>query len=210
MNVFKNGLATGLLIQFAIGPVFFFLMNLTLQKTVWDGLIGVLAVTLADYFYIALALLGIGALLKKENIKKVFGVIGPVVLIIFGIIIIKGIFAEHTSHNSIINSKNLASSFISAFVLTILSPMTIVFWTGIFATKTMEYNYKKHELVIFGLSTGLATVLFLGCSVILIFLAKEAVTVPLLAVQTLNFIVGCLLLGYGGIRLKAVLPIWQN
>ena len=32
MKIFQNGLLTGLFLQLAIGPVFFFIINLTLQK----------------------------------------------------------------------------------------------------------------------------------------------------------------------------------
>ena len=70
MKIFKNGLMTGLVLQLAIGPVFFFIVNLTLQRTIFDGLAGALAVTLGDYFYITLSILGIGKLLERQQIKK--------------------------------------------------------------------------------------------------------------------------------------------
>jgi len=33
MKIFYNGLLTGLALQLAVGPVFFYIVNLTLQKT---------------------------------------------------------------------------------------------------------------------------------------------------------------------------------
>lgn len=80
MKEFKNGLLIGLTLQLAIGPVFFFIVNLALQKTIFDGFAGVLAVTSVDYLYITLAVLGIGSLLKNKKFKKVFGIISSVVL----------------------------------------------------------------------------------------------------------------------------------
>jgi hypothetical protein len=80
--------------------------------------------------------------------------------------------------------------------------MTIVFFTSIFTAKALEYNYTKKELLIFGFGTGLATFLFMGISVILFSLLKESV--PTLLIQILNIAVGCLLIGYGGIRLLKV------
>lgn len=207
MKIFKNGLLTGLILQLAIGPVFFYLINLTLQRTVWDGLVGVVAVTIVDYLYIFLAIFGIGKLIEKENIKKVLSVIGPIVLMVFGAIMIKGIFNNMTLAATTIASKDLISSFISTFLLTVLSPMTIFFWTGIFATKTLEYNYNKNELLLFGLSTGSATLLFMSFSVITMFLIKEVITIPLMVVQIMNFVVGCLLILYGGIRLKSSIAV---
>jgi len=202
-NPIVNGLSTGIILQLAIGPVFFFIMNLVLQKTIFDGLVGTLAVTIVDYLYITLAILGIGKLLEKKKFKKLFGIISSIVLFIFGAIIIKGIINGGLSNTIDINSINLFSSFISVFVLTISSPMTIVFFTSLFTTKAMEYNYTKKELIKFGFGTGLATLLFMGASVIIFFLIKE--TIPIFLIQILNLIVGCLLVVYGGIRFIKVL-----
>ena len=77
--------------------------------------------------------------------------------------------------------------------------MTIVFFTSLFTTKAVEYNYTKKELYVFGFGAGLATFLLMGTSVLLFSLVKG--TVPVLLIQFLNIVVGCLLIGYGGIRL---------
>lgn len=203
MKVFKNGLLTGLVLQLAIGPVFFFIVNLTIQKTVFDGAAAVIGVTLADYIYIFLAILGIGKLLEHKKIKKVFGIISSIILILFGLMIIKGATQVNIATNITINLMNVFSSFISVFFLTISSPLTIVMWTSLFATKTIEYNYTKKELFIFGFSTGLVTFIFMGSTVILFSLIKG--TIPVFLIQALNLIVGCLLIGYGGLRLKKII-----
>ncbi|MFA5994171.1 MAG: LysE family transporter [Parcubacteria group bacterium] len=203
MKIFKNGLITGLLLQLAIGPVFFFIVNLTLQKTILDGFVAVLAVTLVDYIYVTLAILGVGKLLEKKKIKKIFGMISSVVLMIFGVIIIRGAMGNDISISVATDSKNLLSSFASVFFLTISSPMTIVFFASIFTAKAVEYNYKKRELFVFGFATGLATFIFMGLSVLILSLVKEGV--PILLIRFLNVLVGCLLIGYGGVRLRAVL-----
>lgn len=203
MKIFKNGLITGLLLQLAIGPVFFFIVNIVLQKTILDGFAAVLAVTLVDYFYITLAILGIGKLLKKKKIKNIFGIISSIVLIIFGIITIKGIIGSSISTNVVSDSKNFLTSFTSVFFLTIFNPITIIFFTSLFAAKAIEYNYTKKELFIFGFATGLATFIFMSSAVLLFSLIKG--NVPVLLIQFLNILVGCLLIGYGGIRLRKIL-----
>jgi len=202
MKIFKNGLLTGLILQFAVGPVFFFIANLALQKTLYDGLAGVTAVTLVDYLYITLAVFGVGKLLEKRKIKKMFGIISSIILILFGIIMLKSAADINiSSHFAVYTYQtDILLSFISVFFLTISSPMTIVFWTGLFATKAIEYNYSKRELLIFGLAAGLATPIFMGASAISLFLLKESV--PSILIQILNLTVGCLLVLYGGIRLK--------
>lgn len=208
MKIFKNGLITGLILQLAIGPVFFFIINLTLQRTIFDGLIGALAVALGDFSYITLSTLGVGKLLESKRIKKTFGVISSIVLVIFGIaMLLKGL-QTIGELSSIANITNLFTSFTSVFFLTISSPLTIVLFTSIFTAKALEYNYSKNELFIFGLGTGFATLLFMGISVILFSLIKSSV--PILLIQILNLIVGCLLIGYGGIRFVKVLKVFTK
>jgi len=203
MKIFRNGLSTGLLLQLAIGPVFFFIVNLTIQKTVLDGFVAVLAVTIVDYFYITLAILGVGKLLENKKIKKIFGFISSVVLVIFGWIIFKGAIGSGISTSINTTSSNLLSSFTSVFVLTISSPLTIVFFTSLFATKAVELNYTKQELLIFGLSTGSATFIFLGASVILFSIIGGVI--PAMLIKLLNIFVGLVLIGYGIIRLIKVM-----
>jgi arginine exporter protein ArgO len=89
---FIDGLLTGLLLQIAIGPVFFFIFNLVLQKSILDGLVGVLAVTIADYLYIFFAIFGVGKLLENKNIKKILGFVSSIMLFLFGIYILFSIF----------------------------------------------------------------------------------------------------------------------
>ena len=203
MRVFANGLLTGLILQTAIGPVFFFIINLALQRSIYDGIVAVIAVTIVDFLYISLAILGVGKLLEKKKIKKIFGIISSVVLIIFGIVTIKSITGGSLPGTSDIQSANLFASFTATFFLAISNPMVIVWNTSLLTAKAVENNYTKRELLVFGLSVGLATLLFMGISMILFLLIKK--TVPILLIQALNIIVGSLLILYGGVRLTKVL-----
>jgi len=195
----KNGLATGMMLQLAIGPVFFFIINLVLQKSLSDGLAGVAAVTLVDYFYIGLAIMGVAKLLENRKIKKIFGVVSSLVLIVFGGLMIGGSLAGVPAAVVGTEVSNPWSSFGAVFLLTISSPMTIIFFTSLFTAKALEYNYTKNQLIWFGLGAGLATFLFMGSSVLIFSLIKTVV--PQELVVFLNMLVGGVLIVYGGIRL---------
>jgi len=196
ISILLNGFLTGLILQIAIGPVFFFILNISLQKTVIDGLFAVIAVTIVDYIFIALAVLGVGKILEKPKIKFGLGVASSVVLILFGIIMILTI-KQNNFDNISIESSHI-SSFISAFLLTVSSPLTIVFWTGLFSTRAIEKGYTKKQLLFFGIAAGLATFVFLGSSVTLLSIIRASI--PLGLVKILNSAVGLLLIIYGMIR----------
>ncbi|PIE34844.1 hypothetical protein CSA56_06585 [candidate division KSB3 bacterium] len=204
VRVFISGLSTGLVLQLAIGPVFFFILNISLQRTLLDGFCSVLAVSLVDYFYILLAIIGVGKLLEKKTVQKKLAIISSVVLMMFGMVMlgsVGNILAETTVQAH--RTSNYWSSFLSALLLTISSPLTIVFWTGLFAAKAVEYGYTKKQLVIFGIAAGLATVLFLGASVTI--LSALQASVPVTLVRLLNVLVGILLILYGAVRLFKVI-----
>ncbi|BDU50703.1 LysE family translocator [Haliovirga abyssi] len=198
-KIFFKGLTTGLLLQMAIGPVFVFIAKISLQNGATTALSAVIAVTIVDYIYIILAIMGVGKILEEEKTKRIVGFISSVILIIFGLLmIVKGIsFMPKNIQVEIINS-GLKQSFILAFILTISNPLTIVFWTSIFTAKMIEYSMGKKELIVFGIASGLATFLFLGLCVIILSFMKTMI--PEKVIQILNILVGLLLIVYGIIR----------
>lgn len=201
VRIFIKGLSTGFLLQIAIGPVFFFILNLSLQRTVNDGLLAVLAVTLVDYLYIALAILGVGKLLEDGKRKKHLAIVSSLVLVLFGILMLHSGGGAVSGAGAIVQEQSdYTESFLAAFFLTISSPLTIVFWTSLFAAKAIENSYTKGQLIVFGLAAGLATVLFLGSAVV--GLSWFRASIPLGLIRGLNILVGLLLIAYGAVRLR--------
>lgn len=199
ISIVLSGFLTGLVLQIAVGPVFFFILNISLQKTVIDGWFAVLAVTIVDYFYITLAVLGIGKLLETPKMKRGLAIASSIVLMFFGILMIAAIQPDHIDHipNTGFES-NYISSFLATFLLTLSSPLTIVFWTGLFASKAIEKGYATRQLSIFGMAAGSATFVFLGISVTLFSFIRASIPVAVLTVS--NIAVGTLLIFYGMIR----------
>lgn len=187
---------TGLLLQLAVGPVFFYIMGITIDSNYLNGLAAIIAVTLADYIYIVLSLVGLGRLLQKGRIRTAFGLVGSVVLVLFGLMVLyKGLaFIDATDQTGVINWTPL-NSFTSAFILTISSPLTIVFWSSVFSAKAIEMDYKRKELIIFGFGTGLSTLFFMSSTMAVLSLLKS--DIPTLAIQILNCLVGLVLIYYG-------------
>lgn len=208
IRVFLHGFSTGLFLQLAVGPVFFLVLQITLQRTPLDGFCSVAAVTMVDYFYIFLAVAGAGKLIDKSGAVPVFRLIGVGVLLIFGIIMLVSAMSMTSESVFLQGAPDYRSSFLSAFFLTITSPLTIVFWSGLFAAKAVEQGYTKHMLAIFALSAGFATFFFLGGSVLIISIFK--VSIPFQVVKVLNISVGVVVLLYGARRALVVSGSWKQ
>lgn len=196
MKPLLDGMLTGLFLQLALGPVFFYILGITIDSNYMNSLSAVLAVTLADYIYIVLSLIGIGKLIQKDKMKAIFGFTGSAILILFGLMILyKGVmFIDNAGRVESI-AWTPANSFTSCFILTISSPMTIIFWSSIFSARAIERNYQKQQLVIFGIGTGASTFFFLSSTMLILSLLKS--NIPNTVVQMLNCVVGLLLIYYG-------------
>lgn len=121
MNSIIHGFSTGMILQLAIGPVFLFLITGSIQDH-RAGLAGVLAVTMVDYAYIGLALLGLGKILNSPRRKLHFSLFGSLVILLFSIFaglatpvfLSLGVF---TSHLLIPESIGPTLNFIVGFIL---------------------------------------------------------------------------------------------
>jgi len=195
-----SGLVTGLFLQLAVGPVFLYILGITLTGTFSAGLGGILGVTLADFLYISLSLAGVGRLLKTPGRQRLLGLAGSAVLILFGFLTLRACLApgagEPGSAGGVVLSPG--QGFFRALVLTLSSPLTIVFWSGVFSARAAEKNYRRRQLVWFGLGAGSATFLFLTAAMGIAALAGRSL--PDAAVRILNGLVGTALIVYGVIR----------
>ena len=198
-----KGFLTGLVLQLAIGPVFIYVINTALQYGPATGIVAVIAVTMADYLYIILAIAGAGNLLRTNSIKNILSLLSALVLVTFGLLIIrKGIGFDITCNDALPVGVNAMSIFTSAFVLTVSNPLTIVFWTGMFTSGTIEHSSVKKDLPVFGLSAGLATPVFLSSCVIVLSFVKTMLPLPVF--RYLNMMAGFIIILYGISRITGI------
>ncbi len=209
MKTFIDGLSTGFFLQLALGPVFFLILNITLNTGLLNGVAATLGVTLIDFVYISLSFLGIGKLLEKKSARFLLGIISSIVLILFGIVMVySGMFTETAAPKSSILTDSKWTCFFAGILLTVSSPLTIVFWSSVFTAKAIDRNYSRGALALFGLGAGSATPLFLVCSMSLVSIFHKHI--PEAAVRILNLGVGFLLIVYGILRFGKTLRQRKN
>ena len=107
-----------------------------------------MAATLMDTIFVLLAIFGIGSLLEKPGIKFILKYFGMIILIYFGLGIILAAFGINIIPvlRSSAPSSMLTNAFITTFILTASSPLSILFWSGVFATKvSCELKLKLNQ-----------------------------------------------------------------
>ena len=136
MKVIFNGFKFGLLLQIAVGPVCFFILQLATVNGFLVAFTGVIAVFLLDALFVLGAIKGIAALLESKKMQAFLKYFGFIVLTIFGLNMILSQF--NISFLPVLNTQNISGShnaFIKTAIITISNPLTIIFWAGVFSAK---------------------------------------------------------------------------
>lgn len=194
--MFFKGFRFGMLLQLAVGPVALFIFQVAALSGVQAAYTGVMGAVVVDGIFIVAAIIGIAAIIEKRQAAFILKVFGALILIVFGLSTLLGIFGF-----SFIPSLNLAQSadtgtvFQRAVLITASSPLTILFWAGVFSAKVAEEKMARNEIYIFGIGALLSTIFFL--SVVVIFGNFSGKFLPDFAISLMNAIVGLLLIFFG-------------
>lgn len=190
--IFK-GFKFGMILQLAIGPVCLFIFKIGGNKGFIDAEIGVLGVAVADAFYIFLAITGVTSFLDQERIKHALKLLGALIVGLFGLQTIIGIFGwGGIPKFNLLNGIELENSFLEGSVLTASNPLTILFWAGVFSTKVAEEKLRRKEVYLFGLGSVLSTLFFL--TIIAAIGSMTGYFLPFEIISILNLIVGVVLI----------------
>lgn len=188
-----EGLKFGMILQFAIGPVCMYIFSLGSNEGLFSAENAVFAVTIVDFIFVLLAILGISSFIKNENVKNYFKIMGALIVGYFGLNIILGAFDINIIPNiNLFGVKKYESAFVDGFLLTASNPLTIIFWTGVFSTKIAEGKMKSADVYFFGIGAVIATLLFLSTIAIIGSITKNII--PVFAVKVLNILIGLILL----------------
>lgn len=194
MKKYLSGLRFGMLLQLAVGPMCLMVFNTAKDSGLLNALALVLAIALVDAFYITLAGFGVSKVLKNKKVSIIFKFVGAIVLVLFGLNIILGVFDIHIIPG--LNVKPSTSSlFLQGLILTLSSPMTIVFWGSILTSKIVEEKFKTKELIAFSIGLVSSTLIFLSfVAVVGTFISSF---IPEIVSKVLNIIVGLFIIFFG-------------
>src|SRR5687768_6873391 len=84
MESILNGVISGVVLAFLIGPVFFTILQTSIERGFWSGFFVAIGVSLSDAFYISLCYLGISQLFDTGNFREYLAYFGGGVLLMMG------------------------------------------------------------------------------------------------------------------------------
>lgn len=160
MLIVFNGIKLGIVLAFLVGPVFFTIMQTSIERGFWNGARVALGVSVSDTLYVAICYFGLFQFLNDTTVRTNMAYIGGAILILFGLyhLIIKSRKA-HAIAVKAANESNSFKYFIKGFIINGITPMVLIFWIGTLSIATIDFGYTKgFEFFVF-FSSLLLTVL---------------------------------------------------
>ncbi len=151
MHALYEGIILGLSLAFifGFGPAFFALVQTALHRGFWAGVLLAFGIFLNDLIIVVLGLLGSVNVIKGSENYQLMGIIGGMLLIIFGIVTISRKKLNTSSEED--NSNNLHSLVYigKGFVLNLLNPFVWIFWLTVIVSATASYKADTFSLMLF-------------------------------------------------------------
>ena len=144
----------GVIVSVPMGPMGILVVRRTLNKGRIFGLFSGFGIALADTIFSLIALFGLSAI--EVDIRNMwFRIIGGLTFAIVGFFMYKTSTVSHVRKP--VTGKSYAKYFISAFLLTLTNPLTILFFAASFAALGYiggDMDFIKYSLVVSGVSLG--------------------------------------------------------
>jgi threonine/homoserine/homoserine lactone efflux protein len=198
MEAVLKGIFSGIVLAFLVGPVFFTIIQTSIERGFRSGFFVAIGVSLSDAVYISVSYLGIYQLFDQGNFREYLAYTGGAVLLIFGLyyLLIKSRKMRlYTVDN--LPARSPFRLFLKGFIINGLSPMVLIFWIGTVGVATTEFGYDTPSEAIPYFATIVTTVFLTD-----LLKAKLADRLRLVItpnfIRTLNIVVGLVMVIFGG------------
>jgi len=149
MAIVFHGLLFGLVLSMFIGPVFFALIQTSIEKGFLSGLFMAFGISLSDIIYIFLAYLGISNFIGDESYRLYLGIGGGIIMFAFGLTS----FLKHKKFDNSVNpkirDKKIFKDFWKGFLLNGINPSVLFFWISVVSLVSIDYHYNPGDMLIF-------------------------------------------------------------
>lgn len=150
LSAFGNGVLLGLLLTMMIGPVFFALIQTSIERGFASGASMAVGIVLSDALYVLIASLGVAVLAKNITFQAWLGLVGGLILLIFGAVNILKKVKHQAPRQEGSGSTNFFKQIGKGFILNGINPFVLLFWFGVGVT-VLNFNFSTtQKLAYFG------------------------------------------------------------
>lgn len=197
---FSEGFLLGLGAAIPLGPINILMMNNSLKSYKAGVVLGFGAMS-ADIFYLSLILAGMIGFINNPTLLNIVGILGSIFLLYLAYATFKNRTNKIKIQTQKVQIKNLFKKYSQGFVLTLLNPMTIVFWFSI-----AGYAANRDFNIYFTIS-GMISSIFLWITIMPYLVHRSKHKISLRASKYLSVISSIILFGFAvSLFINIVLP----
>jgi threonine/homoserine/homoserine lactone efflux protein len=198
MEIILKGIISGIVLAFLIGPVFFTILQTSIERGFWSGVVVALGVSLSDTVYIGLCYLGLSQLFDTNEFQLYLAYAGGLILLGFGgyYLFIKSKKLARFNGNHV-QERSFFRLFAKGFIINGLSPMVLIFWIGTVGVATSEFGYTTSSQILVFFSAIVATVFVTDIIKAKLADKLRRVLTPGI-IKVMNIVLGVVLVIFGG------------
>ena len=144
MEIIINGVISGIVLAFLIGPVFFTIIQTSIEKGFTSGVFVAIGVSLSDSIYILVAYLGLVQVAQAENFRHYMAYTGGLILLGFGLyylLVKRRRLAQFEFQAAPVEGGPWLKLVGKGFLINALSPMVLFFWIATVSVATTRLGY---------------------------------------------------------------------
>ena len=146
MDIALNGIISGVVLAFLIGPIFFTILQTSVERGFWSGFFVALGVSLSDTVYILVCYFGLLQFIEADNFRQYLAYGGGSVLLGFGLyyLFVKSKQLTHYDPEKI-HTRSWFRLVAKGFIINGLSPIVLFFWIATVSVATTRLGYTETD-----------------------------------------------------------------
>jgi threonine/homoserine/homoserine lactone efflux protein len=199
MESIVSGIISGIVLAFLIGPVFFTIIQTSIEKGFRSGVFVAVGVSLSDSIYILVSYFGLVQFMQAENFRHYMAYTGGVILLGFGLyyLLVKRRRLAQFEFQTKIEGGPWLKLVGKGFLINALSPMVLFFWIATVSVATARLGYPNTGKIVLFFVSIVATVF--ATDVIKAKLADQLRTlITPRFIRIMNIVLGILMIVFAG------------
>lgn len=149
LDALGKGVFFGLMLALLIGPVFFALIQTSIEKGFASGAGMAVGIAISDSMYVLIASFGVALMSNSQYFQMWLGWVGGIIMVLFGIVNFFKKVKEKGEGITVTGKGNLSKQIIKGFLLNGVNPFVLLFWIGIASMVSLTFRYPLNLQVVF-------------------------------------------------------------
>lgn len=159
MDIIIKGILSGAVLALLVGPVFFTIIQTSIERGFSSGVFVAIGVSISDSMYILVSYFGLTKFMESTSYRHYMAYGGGVILLLFGLyyLVIKSRRLVRYDPESLASASGLRLA-AKGFIINGLSPMVLFFWLATVSVATTQLGYSSTQDAIIFFSSIVFTV----------------------------------------------------